>query len=309
MKWIKKGKINTISQYSQWAFSHMHKPTAYLLDDNHLRIFFGTRDRNNRTRTTFIDVAPQKPEKIIYKHNRPVLELGNLGTFDDAGVNVSCIIEKDNLLFMFYIGWNTSTTVPCRNSIGLAVSEDNGLNFERCYDGPIMDRTIHEPYFTTAPYVIIENGLWRMWYASGTEWKIINNRPEIRYHIKYAESFDGVTWKRDNISCISPIHSNEAIARPCVLKEKNIYKMWYCFRNLDNFRTNKKNSYRIGYAESSNGIDWIRKDKKVGIDVSENGWDSEMIEYPCVYEYKGKKYILYNGNGFGRSGFGYAVLE
>ena len=76
--------------------------------------------------------------------------------------------------------------------------------------------------------------------------------------------------------------------------------MWYCYA-IDN--------YRIGYAESEDGIAWERKDDEVGIDISESGWDSEMIEYPFVFEHKGRKHMLYNGNEYGKEGIGYAVME
>ena len=306
--WVKKGLIYSVDKINEYFVSHTHKPTPLVLDGK-LRIYFGTRDKNQRTRTTFIDVDLDEPNKILYIHDKPVLGLGKLGTFDDCGANVSCFVKKEDLLYMYYIGWNTSTTVPMRNSIGLAISEDGGNSFTRYANGPILDRNIDEPYFTVAPYVIIENNIWRMWYTSGTGWEMINNRPEIKYHIKYAESKDGIIWIRNNVDCIIPKNEFEAVARPFLLKENNLYKMWYCFRSIKEFRTNKNNSYRIGYAESKNGYDWIRLDEKAGIDNSEDGWDSQMIAYPAIYIHNGKKYMFYNGNNFGASGFGYAILD
>ena len=145
---------------------------------------------------------------------------------------------------------------------------------------------------------------------SYTKWDLINDFAEPFYHIKYAESGDGINWDRRNIVCIDFKSSDEGgIARPCVIKENDIYKMWYSYRKFSDYRINKNHSYRIGYAESADGIRWTRKDEDVGIDVSMEGWDSEMIAYPYIYEHKGKKYMFYNGNGFGKSGFGYAVLD
>ena len=76
--------------------------------------------------------------------------------------------------------------------------------------------------------------------------------------------------------------------------------MWYSCRG---------SAYRIGYAESNDGLEWERKDEEAGIDVSQDGWDSEMIEYPCVFQHGGSWYMLYNGNGYGASGIGLAVLD
>lgn len=302
--WKKIGRIYCVSRHSDWQWSHTHKPTAIIID-NVLRIYFGVRDNKNITRTTFIDVEPDNPMNVLYEHDKPILDVGPLGAFDDSGANVSCVILNDDKYYMYYYGWNTSTTVPARNSIGIAFSRD-GINFERVFDGPIMDRTPMEPYFTVAPFVIVEDGIFRMWYTSGTEWRIVNGNPEILYHIKYAESIDGINWKRDNKSCILPTNHNEVTARPSIVVEDNVYMMWYSKRSIVNFRTDRSQSYRIGYAESDDGLEWNRKDNEAGIDVSEKGWDCHMIEYPYVYKYNMKKYMLYNGNDFGGSGMGVA---
>jgi hypothetical protein len=193
--------------------------------------------------------------------------------------------------------------------VGLAVSEDGGLTFHRLYEGPVLDRTINEPYFVASPYVLLDGGLWKIWYASGTGWVVVHDHPEPLYQIRYAESENGVHWVRNNITCIEYTFEGGANARPCVIKEGGIYRMWYCYRGSVDYRTSKEQSYRLGYAESTDGVNWTRRDKDIGIDRSEEGWDSIMMEYAYVYQHNGKKYMLYNGNGFGESGFGYAILE
>ena len=148
-----------------------------------------------------------------------------------------------------------------------------------------------------------------MWYISCTGWEVVNGSPEPRYHVKYAESVDGIHWQKTGLVCVEYDEVTDAIARPCVFKENGLYKMFYAFRRILNYRTNRDQSYRLGYAESVDGLAWTRRDEEVGIDKSEHGWDSEMIEYSCRYDYGGQKYLFYNGNGFGRSGLGYAVLS
>jgi len=306
MTWIKKGLIYCPEGKNGYDKSHCHKPTPFIVDDNTIRIYFGVRDSYNKTRTTFIDIDINNPKKIKYIHNKPVIDLGKIGAFDDSGANVSSVIRNGNDIYMYFIGWNPSTTVHTRNSIGLAISRDNGITFERPFDGPVLDRCKDEPYYTGAVDVLKEKDIWKMWYTSGTEWKIINDKPEIFYHIKYATSSNGIDWVRNNISCIPPSDEFEATARPCVLKDNGIYKMWYSKRSIINFRSDKKHSYRPGYAESEDGINWERLDGKVGIDVSDEGWDSEALAYPYVIKIKNKLIMFYNGNGFGKTGFGYA---
>ncbi|MDD3888178.1 MAG: hypothetical protein PHN19_05465 [Patescibacteria group bacterium] len=307
----KRKLIYNCSGQNIFDFSHCHKPTPLVIDNNVARIYFGTRDRVGITRTTFIDVdfSNLQNPKINYIHNKPVLDVGKIGTFDDSGANVSSILKIDSEIIMYYIGWNPSTTVHTRNSIGVSISKDNGLTFKRIFDGSILDRDKLEPYYTGAVDVVFDKMKYQMWYTSGSKWKIINNKPEIFYHIKYAESKDGIDWKKRYVTCIPPKNSMEVTARPCVIKEDGIYKMWYSKRNIDNFRKDKRKNYRGGYAESKDGIDWERKDSSFKLKPSEKGWDSEAIAYPYVFKVNKAKVMLYNGNGFGKTGFGYALYE
>jgi hypothetical protein len=218
MLWEKKGLIYNVENSSDVFYSHCHKPTPLLIDNDTIRVYFGVRDNKNRTRTTFVDIDCRDVYDLKVKKipNLISLDLGKIGAFDDSGANVCSIVRSNNQFYMYYIGWNPSTTVHTRNSIGLAVSDD-GVVFSRLYDGPILDRNKEEPYYTGAVDVLKEGDLWKMWYTSGTEWKIINDKPEIFYHIKYAHSPNGIDWIRENISCILPQNDFEATARPCVL--------------------------------------------------------------------------------------------
>jgi len=310
MDWIKKGLIFHAENQYDWMVSHTQVPIVEKNGNDKLRLYFGTRNRHHQTVTTFIDVDAHNPQKVLYIHDRPVLSIGKPGSFDDSGAMPSWILDKDGKKFLYYIGWNLGTTVPYRNSIGLSMSEDGGTTFNRLHEGPILDRTIFDPYLCATPCVLIENGVWRMWYLSGTAWKTHDGKIEPYYNIKYAESTDGVNWQRDGTVCIDFKTFDEGgIARPSVLKDGRIYKMWYSYRGGSDYRTNRSHSYRIGYAESLDGLDWVRKDDAVGITVSETGWDSEMMAYPFVVDINDKRYMFYNGNGFGKSGLGYAVLD
>jgi len=306
MKWKKMGLIFRPDNNYDWMATHAYVPVPHKISEDVLRIYFATRSKAIKSVTTFIDVEADNPSRVIYVHDRPVLAMGKLGTFDDGGAVPFCMLEHDNKLYLYYGGWNASVTVPYRNAIGLAVSEDNGLTFQRVCEGAIVDRNQHEPYFTGACEVIREAGKWRMWYGSATAWMIVNGKPEPCYKIKYGESADGINWSRPNKTCIEYKFEGEAIARPSIIRENGRYRMWYCSRGSINYRTDKEQSYRIGYAESVDGLDWERKDEEAGIERSADGWDSIMMCYPYVYQHKDKKYLFYNGNGFGESGVGYA---
>ena len=309
MHWQKKGPIFETNNNYSWMVSHASLPVVNILNDQHLRIYFGVRDGIGRSHTTFVDVLANDPKQIVYLHNEPILTLGKLGTFDDSGIMPSWLVNYGKEKYLYYIGWNPQVTVSYRLSIGLAISMDGGSNFEKYSEGPICDRDLNEIYFNTAPCVLIDNGIWRMWYISCTGWQIIDQHPEPSYHVKYAESSDGIHWHKTGHICIDYDEFTKAIGRPCVFFDAGIYKMLYSYRSTHSYRIDPDQSYRIGYAESSDGINWIRKDNEVGITRSKEGWDSEMIEYCHICRYNDKTYLFYNGNGFGKSGFGYAVLD
>jgi hypothetical protein len=309
-KWEKKGLIYKPRGEYFWNRSHASVPTVDATGEKFWRIYFGTRDDSNRNRISYIDVEPGNPQNILYEHDEPVLDLGKLGTFDDCGVMPSWILDHKGAKYLYYIGWKVRTTIPYHNSIGLAVSRDGGKTFERFSEGPIFGETPAEPYFTGTSCVIVEGGVWKNWYMSCTEWTMENGKPEARYHIKYAESADGVHWDRKGIAAIDYKSAAEAgIVRASVLANGGGYAMWYSYRCGLDYRTNRATSYRIGYAESSDGVHWTRVDEAAGIDVSAEGWDSAMIEYPHVVESGETRYMFYNGNKFGESGFGYAVMS
>lgn len=289
--------------------SHASIPVIDRIRDGVLRIYIGTRDQKGRSLPALIEVDADNPQRILRICDTPVLFLGKLGTFDDNGIMPSWIVHHCDKSYLYYIGWNPGVTVPYRLAIGLAVSTDGGETYHKYSEGPILDRDIQEPYFCTTPCVMVDGATWKMWYTSCTRWELVNERLEPFYHVRYAESTDGIHWCRTNHICIDYDDFADAIARPYVFRERELYKMIYSYRSAKDYRTERSMSYRLGYAESVDGVNWERKDAEVGIDRSDTGWDSEMIAYSFLHEHKGKKYLFYAGNGFGKSGFGYAILE
>lgn len=280
--------------------SHAAVPIAESIGGNLFKIYFSSRDEFNRSYTGYTVIDITSPNQIIELSSNPVLTPGGLGEFDDSGAMATWLAFHQGKKFLYYIGWNLGVTVPFRNSIGLSINTQ-GDGFTRYSNGPIVDRTVHEPHFCASCCVLPGEDFWRMWYLSCTGWRMREGKPEHKYHIKYAESHDGINWQREGLVAIDFADDQEfAISRPSVIRDNDLFRMWYSFRGQ---------SYRIGYAESADGRQWKRLDTQVGIDVSTAGWDSEMIEYPFVFDHKGERYMLYNGNGYGKTGFGLAVLE
>ena len=307
MAWKKLGLIYSLPASPERSTTHMQGPVAILLEDR-FRIFFAARNAAGKSYAARLDVSAADPTVRLDLDERPLLPPATDGAFDDDGVMPACAVRHDNALWLYYSGWNRRVTVPYHNTTGLATSLDDGLSFERPYPGPLLDRTPTEPWMAVTPWVLFDQGHWKMWYVSGLGWLDVEGHKEPVYTLKYAVSPDGVHWQRDGLEFLPRRHAAEAIARPCVILRDGLYHLWYSYRDSREFRDGK-GSYRIGYAQSRDGLTWQRADALSGIDLSPDGWDSKMICYPYVVVTGERLYLFYNGNGFGQTGIGCAVWE
>jgi hypothetical protein len=296
--WNKKGLIIEPKTSLDWMQSFAMVPTVEQINDNIFRVYFSGRNELNQSHIGYADMEVSKGNiEVLSYSNKPILSPGELGYFDDSGVTPSSIVNVNNKKYLYYIGWRSTSSVRMELVAGLAVSS-NGINFERYSKVPILHRSDNEPIsILTAPFVIQDNDIFKMWYVSGICWA---HKDLPQYNIKYAESNDGINWHQTGKVAIALNEGENALARPFVIKENDLYKMWFSY---------KKDKYQLGYAESDDGICWDRKDDEVGISPSNTGWDSEMIEYAFIFEHQGIKYMLYNGNEYGKSGIGYAVKK
>lgn len=304
MKWRKAGHIFVPSGDLWWAKAYATLPTAEVIDGQYIRVYFASLDRNNFGSIGFVDLDVNDPNRILNLVTEPILTVGELGAFDDSGVNPSSIVTVLGQKRLYFIGWQRAERVPYMLFSGLAVKNEGGLEqaFSRYSHVPVLDRTSQEPFSRSAPFVLYEEDIYKAWYWSCTHWSVTDGIVRYNNIIKYVQSDDGLHWPSEGIVCLSPGGDDYSVGRPWVLKDGATYKMWYSIRS-------RSQPYRIGYAESSDGIHWNRKDDEVGITTSDTGWDSEMICYPCVIDVPGRRYMFYNGNRHGASGFGYAVLE
>jgi len=301
-QWQKIKHLFVADKQSDWMYSHASNAFYTHLEGSIGRVYFSCRDIKGLSHIAFLDVDLEDDFKIINVSDKAVLSPGPLGTFDDSGSVMAYLISINGATHLYYLGWNLKVTVPWLNTIGLATWNDQTKAFEKHSMAPIMDRSAEDPFSISYPSILYDNGKYRMWYGSNLSWG--ENQSDMKHVFKYAESDDGISWKRTNQIVLNFTHENEyALSKPFVIKDNDLYKMWYSFRGNGAIE-----SYRIGYAESNDGLNWTRKDHLVGIDVSKDGWDSEMISYPCIFDYNGDRFMLYNGNGYGRTGFGIAKL-
>jgi sucrose-6-phosphate hydrolase SacC (GH32 family) len=314
-RWEKLGKIFSPSDLdgTQWMHEFAQSPSA-LIFDNYVRVYFCSRpkpDSNGQylSYVTYLDLDRKNLLKVIRHAIGPVLSLGKTGCFDEFGTYPVSVIQVGNDIRAYYAGFTRCESVPFNAALGLAVSRDGGISFQRLGDGPILSYSPDEPFLHGSPRVRNFNGSYQLWYVAGREWREIEGKAEPIYKIRMATSDDGINWNKVGLDLIpDKLGEHECQACPDVIFQDGCYHMFFSYRDISNYKSNV-GGYRIGYASSNDMMNWQRNDATSEISLSENGWDSEMINYPHVFELDGSTYMLYQGNAMGRDGFGIAKLK
>ncbi len=309
--WRSLGRIFTpleLPQRPEWMSSYAAVPFIGEREKHWWKVYFSTRNDEGRSLTAWVDldVSDLPAVHVLKTASKPVLSLGAPGEFDRDGVMGCHLSEVQGRKYLYYIGWNRAVEVPFRNAIGVAEQLPDG-SFRKPFRGPVLDRSIYDPCFVASNCIININGRWVMYYLSCDRWEPAPVKGGFRhfYHIKIAVSDDGIHWQRDGRIAIDHEHPGEyAISVPRVIYDPPRYKMWYSYRG-----SRRSPHYLIGYAESDDGFHWQRKDGEIVFIRSGEAWDAEMVCYPFVFDHGKRRYMLYNGNGYGKTGFGLAVLE
>ena len=301
MRWKKLGRVFVADRHREWMQTHAANPKALKLDGDVYRIYFSSRDERNRSHIGYLDLDLYKPDEILALSRDPVLAPGERGMFDDCGVIPCCIVNVEGRVALYYIGISLAVTVPAASFCGLAYLNDDFTQATRASLAPIMERSETDPVSGGAAFVHFDEGqrIFHMWYESCSGWVPNGSALEARLAVKYATSLDGLHWRRSNVVSIPPREGFTYVSTPCVIHEDGQFRMWFSHK--------VSGQYRIGYAESPDGLHWAVSSNRE-MDVSKNGWDSEAVEYPFVFTHKGEHYMLYNGNGYGETGFGLAKL-
>jgi hypothetical protein len=313
--WNKLGKVFTPQdvQGRSWLKEFAQAPATLMFAD-FVRVYFSCRppvDANGQyvSYSAFVDLDRADLFRVLRVAEHPILNLGGLGEFDEFGTYPVSVARFGDQVRAYYAGWTRCESVPFNVAIGMATSRDDGKTFTKCGRGPVLSYSPDEPFVLSGPKIRCFGDTWYLWYIAGRKWKIVDGRAEPVYKIRMASSADGINWtKHDKDLIPSRIEDDEAQASPDVFHANGRYHMFFCYRYSSGYR-GKEHGYRIGYASSTNLTDWARDDTKAGIDVSESGWDAEMISYPHVFALDGRTYLAYLGNQVGRHGFGLAVLD
>jgi hypothetical protein len=300
MNWNKLGKIFEFQSINDDLLTHASNPLAIHLTGDIYRVFFSGRDKDNKSSVGYVDIDIEL-RRILSVCDEATFKVSNeYGAFFSHGISVGNCYRNNDKNYILFMAWQIPNNGHWRGDIGRLELSDDLSDLSLVGDRPFLSVDKEDRVSLSYPWVMLDEGIYKMWYGSTVEWNSSNG--EMIHVIKYATSEDGERWSRHGLAIPYELGVAQAFSRPTVVKDDNGYHMWFSYRSGDGAK------YRIGYAHSFDSLEWDRKEKS-GIDVSAGGWDSEMICYPFVFDHKGKRYMLYNGNDYGKTGFGLAILE
>ncbi len=308
MRWQRYGRIFSSDEN---GFSYTKSPQALVFED-FIRVYFSDCKKDGNKLISYVCFADFTLDfQRILHVQKQIMEDGRIGCFDEHGIFPFSPVRINNTIYAYISGWSRRISVSVETGIGIAISKDDGNTFKRIGEGPILTSSLYEPFLVVDGFVRKFNDQLHMWYIFGKQWKNFpqSREPERIYKIGHAISQNGIDWSKDGREIIQSILPDESQALPSVVYFDGKYRMVFCFRSSVDFRNNSKNSYRLGYAESKDLVVWERKDNVLNFGVDDSEWSNQMLCYPNFFVHDKKLYLLYNGNGFGKTGFGLAMLE
>lgn len=315
-RWERLGNIFNpqARQPHPWMMEYAQCPTPFVLDDATVRVYFATRPLRDGaglyvSRPGFVDLDRRDLRRVVAVAERPALDLGTTGTFDEFGVMPSSVLRVGDAVYMYYTGWTRMASVPYTTAIGVAVSRDGGTTFERLGDGPVLNIALDEPLLVNSPIVRILGGTWHMWYITGRRWVDGEAGPEIVFQHAHATSSDGLAWDHRETGIMPTVlGDDECHDLLCPVFIDGRWHAFFAYRHATGFRDGAGRGYRLGHAVSDDLRTWRRDDGAAAFPVSAEGWDSAMVCSTQFLEADGRRWMFYCGNGIGRGGFGAAEL-
>jgi hypothetical protein len=298
------GHVFAPSGAEPWARSHASTPFALSRPDGLIEVFYSSRDSSNRSHIGSLTFSWQN--QTLHRVGEPqlVLSPGRPGTFDEHGTSMGSIVRHNGVDHLYFVGWSLRTDVPWQNTIGLAIREPGQPGFRKLEDGPILGVSDTDRYSLSYPWVVAHDQEWTMWYGTNLSWG--KSPDDMTHAIRRATSHDGVNWKPDHELSVALAETDEfAIARPSIWTAADGTHRMLFSRRL----RSRPGSYDIGLALSRNGIEWRRSDHLLDQGDPTGEWDTEMICYASVLEIGDDLLAFYCGNGYGRTGFGAALVE
>lgn len=211
------------------------------------------------------------------------------------------VIKEDTTYKMWYTagGINYPADTLLRSRICYATSAD-GISWTKYPGNPVLDVSYTggwDSLGVETVSILIDSlapptEKYKMWYAG----QYFNS---YRYDIGYAYSADGINWTKHTNPVLQVGASSEwdngFLEGPSVIKDAGIYKMWYCGYDAVVDGNGTDGRANLGYATSTDGINWTKYAGNPILTTGTNTWDSIHVQDPHVIKESGVYYMWYGG--------------
>ncbi|OLQ86141.1 hypothetical protein BIY22_12895 [Vibrio panuliri] len=307
MKWRKLGNIFDISarDLGPYGISHCANPRAINLHGDIFRIFYCSRDLDNRSSVFAIDFDISSLS-ILHVYTEPFLTYGKQNSYFSDGISIGNFYEVNGIRYLTFMGWKNPENEHWFGQIGIAeLTANYELNLMGDDTKPMIPLDNSDSISLSYPWVTkLPDDTYEMWYGSTKSW-VAESNTEMVHILKRRCSSDGFNWNEttDEVPFFEGIA--QAFSSPCIYDFGKYKQMWF------SYRSGSGTPYRIGSAISYGNSEWELSLNEMTISPSEveSDWDANMVEYPFVFEHKKMLYMLYNGDGYGKTGFGLAILR
>ncbi len=300
--WEKLGRVYCANGEAPWRRSHAYLPTAVVLSPSTVRVFVAFLDEHGMGRLGYVDVDAANPTRVQGVSETPALDLGRPGTFDEHGVTPLCLVREGSSLYLYYAGWQRSASVRYFLFTGLARSDDGGAGFARVSEAPVLDRCDGELLVRTGGFVFAHANRWIMTYMGGSDHVDVSGKTTPSYDLRTISSGSPLAWTgRGTVALVPNRPAEFGFGRPWVIAEGGRCRMWFAVRHVEH-------GYQLAYAESADGLRWERRDDALRFTGAQTEWDSRTKSFPSVVDTAAGRFMFYNGNDYGATGFGVAKL-
>lgn len=293
----KLGRVFVANGEAPWMQNFAYVPTPWLRNKHTLRIFCSFMDASGRGRLGFVDVSPEDPLQILEVSKTPLLDLNSFGAWSKDGISPTCVFEKNGSLYMVVMCWRRYDDLPYRVTTALAVSHDHGASFSPASELPILPLTPEEPDLRSAAFIESNGDEFQMHYVVSNGWENLTHKKVPLTEIRKVHSSDLFRWPTRGEIEVRPGDQSIGLARPWVFENAGLRELWLGERSQDN-------RYRLAYAIADPSNEWGPLQYPDLGPASE--WDAEMQAAPAIIRVNRVNYLFYNGNGFGKTGFGVA---
>lgn len=259
-----------------WDSAGVSNPSVIFKNNEYKMWFTGFDGKNMR-----IGYATS-PDGInwVKSQNNPILDLGQYGSWDSIHVANPTVLFDGIIYKMWFTGFDGE-----HMRIGYANSPD-GIHWEKCYENPVLNIGAwgeNKNSDVWSPSVVFDGISYKMWFASF----------DGNMKIGYAQSSDGIHWEKNALSPALDLGNwgswdDRGVWAPSVLLDGFEYRMWYSGWN--------GNNVGIGYATSSDGINWKRESNYPAINIGTTGaWDYYNVSNASVILHDKKYKMWYSG--------------